>query len=73
MSRNRQQAGAFLATATGRSLMTGERRDFLSPLADSPATSRAMSRIPDASIIHSRLRLRPVSYTHLTLPTIYSV
>ena len=58
MSRNRQQAGAFLATATGRSLMTGERRDFLSPLADSPATSRAMSRIPDASIIHSRLRLR---------------
>ncbi|AEF23476.1 transcriptional regulator, LysR family [Pseudomonas fulva 12-X] len=58
MSRNRQQAGLFLATATGRSLMTGERRDFLSPLADSPATSRAMSRIPDASIIHSRLRLR---------------
>lgn len=48
----------FLATASGRSLMTGERRDFLSPLAAPSPVSRAMSRIPDASIIHSRLRLR---------------
>ncbi|SDH51618.1 DNA-binding transcriptional regulator, LysR family [Pseudomonas flavescens] len=58
MARDRGQAGLFLATAPGRSLMTGGPRDFLSPLRGSLTTSRAMSRIPEPSIIHSRLRLR---------------